>query len=156
MTLNGTFTFSGPRQDVWELLQDPVVLARALPGTERLVLAGPDRYEGVMKVTIGPITAAKFDVTVTLADKTPPERMGMQIDGRGSVGYTRGSAVIELQEQGQGTTLMQYASEIQVGGRIAAVGQRLLDSVARMMARQALEALEHELEARIASKSGRP
>jgi carbon monoxide dehydrogenase subunit G len=153
MTLNGTFTFSGSRQDVWQLLQDPVVLARALPGTERLVLASPDRYEGRMKASIGPITAATFDVTVTLSDKTPPERMGMQIDGKGSVGYLRGAAVIELQEQGEGATLMQYTSNVQVGGRIAAVGQRLLDSVARMMARQALQALQRELQARMASKS---
>jgi carbon monoxide dehydrogenase subunit G len=150
MILSGTFTFNGPRQKVWDLLQDPDVLAKALPGTERLTLAGPDRYEGVMKVSVGPMTAAKFDVTVTLADKRPPEHFSMQIDGTGNVGFARGSAAIDLEEQPAGT-LMQYSSDVQIGGRIASVGQRLIESVSRMMMRQALEALDSELRGRIAA-----
>ena len=154
MILEGTFVFSGPRETVWELLQDPAVLAKILPGTERLALTSEDRFEGVMKVSVGPMTAAKFDVTVTLRDKVAPERFGMQIDGKGALGYTRGTAAVELQEQPNGT-LMQYRADVQIGGRIAAVGQRLLDSVARMMMRQALEALENELKARL-SQGDRP
>jgi uncharacterized protein len=149
MNLTGTFTFNGPRQKVWDLLQDPSVLAKALPGTERLTLAGPDRYEGVMKVSIGPMTAAKFDVSVTLGDKTPPERFTMQIDGKGSVGFARGTAAVALLEQPEGGTEMQYSSDVQIGGRIASVGQRLIESVSRMMMRQALEALDRELRARM-------
>ena len=149
MILNGTFTFAGPRQKVWDLLQDPGVLAKALPGTERLTMSGPDRYEGVMKVSVGPMTAAKFDVTVALADKQPPERFTMQIDGKGSVGFARGSAAVALREQADGGTAMEYTSDVQIGGRIASVGQRLIESVSRMMMRQALEALDRELRARI-------
>ena len=149
MNLNGTFTFNGPRDKVWDLLQDPVVLAKALPGTERLSLPGEDRFEGVMKVSVGPVTAARFDVTVTLRDKIPPQRFAMQIDSKGAVGYTRGTASVELHEQPQGGTLMQYSSNVQVGGRIASVGQRLLESVAKMMMKQALDALEKELRARL-------
>jgi carbon monoxide dehydrogenase subunit G len=154
MILNGTFTFTGPRQKVWDLLQDPGVLAKALPGTERLTLSGPDRYEGVMKVSVGPMTAAKFDVTVTLADKQPPERFTMQIDSKGSVGFARGSAAVTLQEQADGGTAMDYTSDVQIGGRIASVGQRLIESVSRMMMRQALEALDRELRARIEADAG--
>lgn len=149
MILNGTFTFNGPRQKVWDLLQDPSVLAKALPGTERLTMSGPDRYEGVMKVSIGPMTAAKFDVTVTLGGKEPPERFTMQIDGKGAVGFARGSAAVHLQDQADGGTLMDYTSDVQIGGRIASVGQRLVESVSRMMMRQALEALDRELRSRI-------
>jgi carbon monoxide dehydrogenase subunit G len=152
MNLNGTFTFKGPRAKVWDLLQDPVVLAKVLPGTERLALAGPDRFEGVMKVSVGPVTATKFDVTVTLKDKQPPERFSMQIDSKGAVGYTRGTAIVELKEQPADETLLQYSSDVQVGGRIAAVGQRLLESVAKMMMKQALDALERELRARLQSQ----
>jgi carbon monoxide dehydrogenase subunit G len=155
MILNGTFTFTGPRQKVWDLLQDPDVLAKALPGTERLTMSGPDRYEGVMKVSIGPMTAAKFDVTVALADKQPPERFTMQIDGKGSVGFARGSAAVALQEQAEGGTAMEYTSNVQIGGRIASVGQRLIESVSRMMMRQALEALDRELRARIDADASR-
>lgn len=154
MILNGTFMFTGPRQKVWDLLQDPDVLAKALPGTERLTMSGPDRYEGVMKVSIGPMTAAKFDVTVTLADKQPPERFTMQIDGKGSVGFARGSAAVALQEQEGGGTAMDYTSDVQIGGRIASVGQRLIESVSRMMMRQALDALDRELRARIEADAG--
>jgi carbon monoxide dehydrogenase subunit G len=156
MNLNGTFAFKGPRAQVWELLQDPLVLAKALPGTERLTLTSADRYDGVMKVSVGPVTAAKFDVTITLKDKTPPERFSMQIDGKGAVGYTRGTASIELQEQSENETLMQYSSDVQVGGRIAAVGQRLLESVGKMMMKQALDALERELRARLDAEPKTP
>ena len=149
MILSGTYEFSAPRERVWELLQDPAVLAKALPGTERLVLASEDRFEGVMKVSVGPVTAAKFDVSVTLTEKDPPKRFVMQIDGKGGVGYTRGSATIELDEKSATETLMRYDSNIQVGGKIAAVGQRLLEQVGKMMSKQALEALEREMRARL-------
>lgn len=151
MILNGTFTFNGPRAKVWELLQDPVVLAKALPGTERLALTSEDHYQGVMKVSVGPVTAARFDVTVTLKDKVPPHRMAMQIEGKGPVGFTRGTASVVLEERPENKTEMQYASDVQIGGRIASVGQRLLESVSKMMMRQALEALERELASRLAT-----
>jgi len=149
MNLTGTFSFNGPRTTVWDLLQDPVVLAKALPGTERLTQTAPDRFEGVMKVSVGPMTAAAFNVNVTLRDKVAPERYTMDIDSKGSVGFARGTASVELKEQADGTTLMEYTSDVAVGGRIAAVGQRLLDSVARMMMRQALDALNRELTERL-------
>ena len=149
MTLDGTFVFNGPRGKVWELLQDPQVLAKALPGTQRLVLAGDDRFEGVMKVSVGPVTAATFDVIVLLADKVAPERFTMHIDGKGGVGYTRGTATIALAEQGEQQTLMHYTSNVQVGGKIAAVGQRLLESVGKSMMTKALDALQRELESRL-------
>lgn len=156
MNLNGTFTFNGPRAVVWELLQDPVVLAKALPGTERLALTGADQYEGVMKVSVGPVTAAKFDINVALKDKVPPERMSLQIEGKGPVGFTRGTAAIALDAQADGTTILQYTSDVQVGGRIASVGQRLIESVSKMMMRQALDALQRELAARLAAAPAKP
>jgi carbon monoxide dehydrogenase subunit G len=148
MNLNGSYTFAGPRSKVWDLLQDPDVLAKALPGTERLARTAEDRYEGVMKVSVGPVTAAKFDIVVVLGDKVEPERFTMQIDGKGAVGYTRGSASIALADHSDGTELT-YSSNVQVGGKIAAVGQRLLESVGKMMMKQALEALQRELKTRL-------
>jgi carbon monoxide dehydrogenase subunit G len=149
MILSGTYEFSAPRERVWELLQDPAVLAKALPGTERLVLSAPDRFEGVMKVSVGPVTAAKFDMSVTLTEKDPPKRFVMQIDGKGGVGFTKGTATIELDEKSATETVLRYDSNIQVGGKIAAVGQRLLEQVGKMMSKQALEALEREMRGRL-------
>jgi carbon monoxide dehydrogenase subunit G len=153
MNLNGTFTFDGPVATVWDLLQDPEVLAKALPGTKRLDRTAEDRYEGVMKVSVGPVTAAEFAVTVTLTDKVAPKSFAMQIDGQGALGFTRGTASIDLEEPPGGGTSMTYRSDVQVGGRIASVGQRLIESVARMMMRQALDALNTALKARLSDRS---
>ncbi len=151
MTLGGTFTFDGPRAAVFALLQDPAVLAKALPGTKTLERTGEDRFAGVMKVTVGPVTAAEFAVTVELIDKVTPEGFTMLIDGKGAVGFTKGTATIRLEEQAGPRTVMTYTSDVQVGGTIAAVGQRLLESVGKMMSKQALAALNRELASRTGS-----
>ncbi len=152
MILSGTFTFNGPRATVYELLQDPSVLAKALPGTKTLTKTGEDQYEGVMKVSVGPMTAAEFVVQVELKDKVVPEKFSLQFDGRGVVGFTKGMATIELQEQPGPMTLMTYTSDVHIGGKIASVGQRLLESVGKMMTRQALDSLDKELQARLNAK----
>jgi carbon monoxide dehydrogenase subunit G len=148
VNLSGTFAFAGPRATVWTLLHDPAVLAKALPGTKTLTLSGPGRYEGRMKVSIGPLTAAEFAVVVTLKDETEPSHFAMQIDGKGGVGFARGEATVDLAESADGGTVMTYASDVQIGGRIAAVGQRLVESVSRMMMKQALDALDAEVRRR--------
>ena len=149
MNLTGTFTFEGPRTRVWEILQDPEVLAKALPGTKTLTQIAEDRYQGVMKVSIGPVNAAEFAIDVELKDKVPPQSFSMLIDGKGNVGFTKGTATVILEEQPGPLTVMTYNSDVQIGGRIAVVGGRLLESVGKMMARQALEALNAELKARL-------
>jgi carbon monoxide dehydrogenase subunit G len=150
MILSGTFTFEGPRARVWEILQDPAVLAKALPGTKTLTRVGEDKYQGVMKVSVGPVNAAEFAMSVELKDKVEPEKFSMVIDGKGGVGFTKGTASIVLEEQPGPVTVMTYSSDVQVGGKIAAVGQRLLESVGKMMTRQALDALNKELKLRLA------
>jgi carbon monoxide dehydrogenase subunit G len=149
MILSGDFSFNGPRSKVWEILQDPAVLAKALPGTKSLTQVAEDRYAGVMKVSVGPMSAAEFAVNVDLKEKVEPKTFTMQIDGKGGMGFTKGTATIELEEQPGPITVMHYRSDVQIGGRIAAVGQRLLESVGRMMTKQALEALNKELQARL-------
>ena len=154
MKLEGTYSFRGPREAVWELLQDPDVLMKALPGAERLTRAGEDTFEGVMKVGLGPVTAAAFALSVTLHDKRPPEHFQMRIDSKGSLGFARGTAVVDLEEGADGGTVMRYASDLQIGGRIAAVGQRVVDSAARMMTQKGLEALQRVLDDRLAQSGG--
>jgi len=149
MNLAGTYTFKGPRDEVFTLLQDPDVLAKALPGTKTLTKTGDDHYEGVMKVSIGPMTAAEFAVQVDLRDKLPPQKFSMLIDGKGGVGFATGMATIVLEERPGPVTVMNYTSDLQIGGRIAAVGQRLLDSVGKTMTRQALDNLSRALESRL-------
>ena len=151
MILKGAFTFDGPRAQVWKILQDPAVLAKALPGTKTLTQVAENRYEGVMKVSVGPMSAAEFAVNVELTEMQPPERFTMHIDGKGGVGFTKGTATVELQEQPGPVTVMTYISDVHVGGKIASVGQRLLESVGKMMTNQALAALNTELQTRLRS-----
>src|SRR5207302_1159185 len=83
------------------------VLAKALPGTKSLTKTAEDRYQGVMKVSVGPMTAAEFAVNVELTDKVPPEKFSMHIDGKGAVGFTKGTAAIALREEPGPVTVMQ-------------------------------------------------
>ena len=148
VVLEGSFVFTGPRAAVWDLLQDPAVLGKALPGAMRLERTGDGNYDGLMKVGIGPVTAAEFSVRVTLRDRKAPASYGMIVEGKGSFGFTRGTAQVTLADHRSGTE-MSYRAEVQVGGTIAGVGQRLLDSVARRMTKQGLEALNKALSARL-------
>ena len=155
MKVEGAHTFSASREEVWKLLLDPQVIAKTMPGATDMKLIGDGKYQGKIKVGIGAITAAEFEVSITLVDVFTPERYTMEIDGRGGLGFTRGTALVELLPATAGPgTLLHYKAEMQVGGRIAAVGQRLLDSVSKMMARQGLEALSTELERRLSGGSG--
>lgn len=154
MMIEGAHTFSASREQVWKLLLDPEVIGKTMPGTTGMKLTGDGKYEGKVKVGLGAITAAEFDVHITLVDVFTPERYTMEIDGRGALGFTRGTAFVELLPATPGPgTLLHYKAEMQVGGRVAAVGQRLLDSVSKMMARQGLEALSAELERRLGGDS---
>ena len=153
MKVAGTFTFRGPRSVVWELLQDPEVLSKALPGARRLVRTAEDRYEGVMKVGLGPLTA-EFSLNVTLADKVRPEHFAMHIDSKGGLGFARGTALVDLEDAADGGTTMTYSSDLQIGGRIVSVGQRVVDTAARSMTEKGLEALQRALDERLAGRRG--
>jgi uncharacterized protein len=151
--ITGEHTFAAPRAIVWQLLQDPEVLAKAMPGTKRLEQTGDGVYEGVIKIGVGPVTAAEWALTVTLSDMVHPRSYTMSMDARGALGFTRGEARVELDEQ-DGTTRMSYTSDMQIGGRVAGIGQRMLEQVGKMMTKQGLEALGRELDARLAADAG--
>jgi carbon monoxide dehydrogenase subunit G len=156
MTLTGTYQFRGARSAVWDLLQDPAVLATAMPGAQRLEKTADDRYEGVMKVGLGPVTAAEFTLTVELRDKVAPQRFTMAIDSKGTLGFTTGTAAVELDEIDPNTTSMRYTSDLHIGGRIAAVGQRVVEAAAKGMMAKGLEALQRALDERLAGGQGGP
>jgi carbon monoxide dehydrogenase subunit G len=102
------------------------------------------------------VTAAEFSLTVTLRDKVAPERFTMGIDSKGSLGFTTGTATVELDEVDAGTTSMRYTSDLHIGGRIAAVGQRVVEAAAKAMTAKGLEALQRALDDRLARGEGGP
>lgn len=150
MILDGDHTFNGPRQTVWNLLQDPEVLAKAMPGARRLHKTGDGTYEGVIRIGVGPVTAAEWTLNVAIREPVEPESYIMQVDSKGALGFTRGTATVNLDEA-DGGTRMRYHADLSIGGKVASVGQRLLDQVAKMMTKQGLDALNKELESRLAA-----
>ena len=152
MKLAGEYVFDGPRDQVWELVRDPEVLATALPGTQSMNQVSESEYEGKMNVRVGPIGGV-FSGRVVVSDEVPPESYTLSLEGRGAPGFGQGTGHVQLIDQGDGTTLMKYEGEVQIGGRIASVGQRLMDTASKSMIRQGLEALNKALEARVAAKS---
>jgi len=153
MKLAGEYVFNGPREEVWELVRDPEVLAGALPGTQSLEKVGESEYQGKMNVRIGPLSGV-FSGKVVVSDEVPPESYTLSVEGRGSPGFAQGTGRVQLVDQGDGTTLMKYEGEVQVGGKLAGVGQRMLETVSKSMTRQGLEALNQALQARMAARSG--
>lgn len=131
MKIEGATDISAPRDRVWSAFLDPAVIAKALPGCEELVRIGPDEYKAIMKVGVGPVKGT-FDGKVRLFDQEPPHRYRMAVEGNGAPGFVRGEATLELTEA-EGGTHVSCSGDVQVGGLIASVGQRLLGGVSRMM-----------------------
>jgi carbon monoxide dehydrogenase subunit G len=131
MKIEGATDIPAPRDRVWSAFLDPAVIAKAMPGCEELVGIGPDEYKAVMKVGVGPVKGT-FEGKVRLFDQAPPHRYRMAVEGTGAPGFVRGEAAMELTEA-EGGTRVTCSGDVQVGGLIASVGQRLLGGVARMM-----------------------
>jgi carbon monoxide dehydrogenase subunit G len=131
MKIEGATDIPAPRDRVWSALLDPAVLAKAIPGCEELVQVGTNEYKAIMKVGVGPVKGT-FDGKVRLFDLEPPNRYRMAVEGSGAPGFVRGEAAIEVAEMDGGTRVSCNA-DVQVGGLIASVGQRLLGGVSRMM-----------------------
>lgn len=148
MKLQGEYIFDGPREEVWEIIRDPEVLATALPGTQSLEQVGENEYEGTMHVRIGPV-AGVFAGKIVVSDEMPPESCKLQVEGKGAPGFANGTGYVTLVEQGDDQTLLQYEGDMQVGGRIASVGQRLIDTASKSMIAQGLESLNNALKVRM-------
>jgi uncharacterized protein len=146
MKIQGEHVFDAPRDAVWEAVLDPDVLTRVLPGCEDFREVGDNEYEGVLKIKVGPVQG-KFNGKVKLSDLKAPESYHLDLDGKGAPGFVNGQGELRLADEG-GKTRLHYEVDAKVGGRIASVGQRLLDSTTRVITRQALEGLDAQIAAR--------
>ncbi len=149
MKVAGDYLFDAPRHEVWTALQDPEVLAATMPGCDKLELVGENEYDGALNIKVGPVQG-KFQGKIRLEDIDPPNGYTMLVDGKGAPGFVKATAGIRLTAEGAKTRL-DYDGDAQVGGRIASVGQRLLDSSAKAIIRQSLEGLNETLKARAAA-----
>ncbi len=143
MKVEGTYTLPGPRQRVWELLNDPQVLERVTPGVKQLKPAGADVYNATIELGVGPVKGT-YDGKVSITDKIPPERMVLKVEGGGKPGTIRATGELHLEEQ-NGQTLVRYMGDAQITGLIASVGHRLIGGVAKQMAGEFFKGVEKEL-----------
>jgi carbon monoxide dehydrogenase subunit G len=131
MKIEGSSDIAAPRDQVWAAFLDPGTLAQAIPGCEQLEEVGTGEYRATMKVGVAAIKGT-FQGKVRLSDQEPPNRYRMAVEGTGSPGFVRGDATMELTDI-EGGTRVSYNADVQVGGLIASVGQRMLGGVSKMM-----------------------
>lgn len=134
MKLEGSYDMPVPRQRVWEAFLDPEQLRQAIPGCEKLEAIGNDEFKATMKIGVGAVKGT-FEGKVRLSDKKPPDSYRLAVEGSGGPGFIRGDTVITLSDA-DGGTRVSFSADVQVGGLIAGVGQRMLGGVSKMMADQ--------------------
>ena len=141
MTVGGAYTVPVPRDRAYALLQDPAVLATCMPGCDQLTRIGPDEYEMKMKLAISSVQGL-FAGKVRITESRPPESFRLAVEGSGRVGFMKGEGLLTLVEQeGGASTQVSYDGDVQVGGMIAGVGQRLIDATAKLLIKKFFEKL---------------
>jgi len=122
-----------PQAATWEALHDPAVLKDCVPGCELITKTSDTEYDVLMVAKVGPVSA-KFKGKMTVSDADPPRAYTLKFEGQGGVaGFARGEAVISLAPEGASTRL-SYTAKATVGGKLAQVGARLIDGVAKQLA----------------------
>jgi hypothetical protein len=133
MTMNGEVQLAASRQAVWDKLNDPVVLKTCIPGCEELEKTDDHGFRAVAKMKVGPVSA-RFKGKVNLSDLDPPNGYKISGEGEGGVaGFAKGGATVKLSDK-DGGTLLSYDVEAQIGGKLAQLGQRLINGTAKKLA----------------------
>lgn len=140
MTLEGTYELKALPDRVWEALNDSGVLAQCTPGCKQMVLASDGSYDVLLEVGVAGIKG-RYTGKITITDRVPGSQFRMTVTGNGSTGFIRAEGVIQLKGL-DGRTVIEYSGQVQVGGPIAGVGQRVMGGVSKLMVRQFFQALE--------------
>jgi len=142
LKLSGNYTVPIQQERTYQLMQDPAVLARAMPGCDHLALIAPDEYEMRMKMVISSIQGL-FSGKVRIADRNAPGSFRLIVEGSGKVGFMKGDGLLTFTPLYTSTDI-HYEGDVQVGGMIAGVGQRLLDTTSRFLIKKFFEKLTAE------------
>ncbi|HZP43500.1 MAG TPA: carbon monoxide dehydrogenase subunit G [Candidatus Binatia bacterium] len=143
MKVEVSHLLSHPIERVWRVLLDPDVLRRALPGIEQLEATGPDRFAVTMNLGVAAVKG-RYTGTMEIVDQQPPTRYRLKGEGKGAPGWAKGLAELTLTSEDGGTRVVAKG-DAQVGGTIAGVGQRMMEGVAKGMARDFFAAIERIL-----------
>ncbi len=134
MEITGEQLIPLPQQAVWEALNDPEILRQCIPGCESVERVTDDEYKMTMVAAVGPVKA-KFVGKLTIVDPVPPDSYAIAFEGSGGVaGFGKGRAEVSLTMESDTVTVLTYRANATVGGKIAQVGSRLIDGVARKLA----------------------
>ena len=142
MNISGSHTVPASRERVWELLHDPDALQRMVPGCQTLDAETPTRFSATLAVGVGPIRG-RFNGAVEIEDIAANESYKMTLSGQGPTGFVSGDGMITLSEDGDGT-LVEVEADAQVGGTLAQIGSRMIQTAVRMLMGQFFEALSRE------------
>ena len=146
MKLAGETTLAAPRERVWRLFNSPERLSRLIPGCENLQTVGPDEYSGTINVGVASVKGV-YAGKLKIEDKREPEHYRIAVDGKGKQGFVRGAGTLDLEAPDSSNTVVKYSGDVQVGGALQQVGQRMIDGAAKMMLGQFFAAAEAELTA---------
>ena len=134
MKLEGSHQLEATRERVYQSLVSPEVLQRCIPGCEKLERTGENTFAATIKTGVGSIKGV-FNGTARLEDLREPEHLRIVVEGKGAPGFLKGSGDLDLQQEGN-LTKVNYTADVQVGGTIASVGQRMIQGTDKMMAAQ--------------------
>jgi uncharacterized protein len=152
MKIEGDHTIKAPRESLYRLMIDPEILRRCVPGCQSLEAAADGSYKMTLKAGVGSIKGV-FTGSIKLEEMREPEHYKMIVEAKGSPGFLKGEGSIYLVELGQ-ETMVNYTGETSVGGTIAGIGQRMVQSTAKMMAGQFFAAIEAEAAAILKAEDG--
>jgi uncharacterized protein len=142
LKIAGSQSLPFPPARSYAMMQDPAVLTRAIPGCESLEKIGDNEYRMKMKMVLAAVSGA-FEGTVRISGQTPPSSFRLDVEGSGKIGFVKGGGVLTLSSSDTGTDVA-YDGDAQIGGTLAAVGQRLVDATAKMLIKKFFEALAKE------------
>lgn len=144
MQLQGTQKIAAPRDRVFQALTDPAVLQKCIPGCQELEKIGENEYKATLSAGVGPIKGV-FAATVTLKDITAPSHFTLVVEGKGQPGFVKGTGTLNLSDEGD-STIIEYSGDINIGGMLASVGQRMIQATANLLAGRFFKTLESELQ----------
>lgn len=149
MKISGIATINATQAQVWAALNDIDVLARVVPGCEKLEQIAENQFEGVVKLGMAGIKGV-YSGKIRLEDVDAPRYYKLVAAGKGSNGVVDAVGTVELETLPDGKTLLKYGGDAQIGGMLASIGQRLIDGAAKQLIGQAIKALEAQIAQRIA------
>jgi uncharacterized protein len=142
LKIEGTQKIAAPRERVFAALIDPATLQKCIPGCEQMEKTGDDQYKAKLTAGVGPVKGV-FTATVSLQDITAPAHYKLVVEGKGQPGFVKGSGELNLKDADDATEI-QYIGDVNVGGLIASVGQRMIQATANLLAGRFFKSLEAE------------